>query len=160
MKSIKYFKFGWIIHKERQTFPRAGEITIKLSPSICMLMQSYVQGCRKWIYALKIISEKLSSIGQFGLRYTRNLSYCPIFGQLVMKTFRKCSVQHANNRTIVEQCLSNCLIFGQCCVQQSNGCFIMHPTVHWLVSWVFSSPMVGLCFFQLSNCRTMLCPTF
>ena len=32
------------------------------------------------------------------------------------------------------------------------------PTVGWLVSWVSNSPMVGLCFFQLSNDQTVLCP--
>ena len=31
----------------------------------------------------KYISDKLSSVGQFGLENKRNLSYCPIFGELV-----------------------------------------------------------------------------
>ena len=61
-----------------------------------LLHDSSSQGYRKWTYALKFKSDKLSSVGQFGLRNTRNLSYCPIFGQIVMNMFRQCCIQHAN----------------------------------------------------------------
>ena len=51
--------------------------------------------------------------------------------------------------------LSNRPIFWQCFVQQSNGWLMLCPTVRWLVSWVFNSPMIRLCFFQLFNAWTV-----
>ena len=72
-------------------------------PSL-MVRYSGWQGYRKWVYALKFIMDKLSFVRQFGLRNTHNLSYCPIFGQLVIQIFRQCCVQHANGWTIVRQC--------------------------------------------------------
>ena len=118
------------------------------------------QGYRKCIYALKIILDKLSSVGQFGLRIMRNLSYCPIFGQLVMQIFRQGCVQHANGWTTV----------GQCFINLSNNWTVLCPTVQWLVYAMSNCPMAcdlivqqskdRLCFFQLSNSGTVLCPTF
>ena len=107
------------------------------------------QGYRKCIYALKIISDKLSSVGQFGLRNTRNLSYCPIFGQLVMQMFRQGCVQHANGWTIV----------GQCFVKLSNNWTIFCPTVRWLVYAVSNCPMACDLSVQQSNGQTVLFPT-
>ena len=80
----------------------------------------------------KNISDKLSSIGQFGLRNTHNLSYCPIFGQLVMQTFRQCYVQHADGWTIVRQCF----------VKLSNIWTVLCRTVQWLVHAVSNCSMV------------------
>ena len=78
-----------------------------------------VQGYRKWIYAQKNILGKLSSVGQFGPRYTRNLFYCPIFVQLGLQMFRQFCVQHTNAMVghLSDKVLSNGPIFGQCCVQ-------------------------------------------
>ena len=119
-----------------------------------------VGGYRKWIYALKIISDKLSSIGQFGHRNTRYLSYCKNFGPLGMQRFKQCCVQHANGWTLVKQCF----------FKLSNMWTVMCPTVQWLVllcstvqwpvRWVSNSPMVWMWFFQLSNGRTVVCATF
>ena len=121
----------------------------------------YNQGYRNWIYALKIISDKLSSVGQFGLRNMRNLYYFPIFGQLVMQLFWQCCVQHANVSTTFGQCfvklpnvwtamcstiqwlgyaVSNCLAACELSVQLSNGWTVIFPTVQWLDSYVSNLP--------------------
>ena len=139
-----------------------------------------MQGFKKWMYALKIISDKLSSVGQFGLRNTRNLSYCPIFGQIVMNMFRQCCVQHANGcRTIfchtvqyldsvgsnspmqwLVYAVSNCPMACEPGVQQSNGQTVLFPTVQWSDSPVSNFPKVGYCWVKLSNGWTaVLCPT-
>ena len=100
----------------------------------------------------KTISDKFSSVGQFGLRNTPNLSYCPIFWQLVMQTFRPCCVQHANGWVIV----------GQCFVKLSNIWTLTCPTVQLLVYSVSNSPMSCELSVKQSNGRTVLfsnCPT-
>ena len=130
-------------------------------------LPSYRQGYRKWIYALKNISDKLSSVGQFGLRNTRNLSYCPIFGQLVMHMFRQCCVQHANGcRTMfchtvqyLDSVVSNSPMVGLCCVQLSDGLWAECPTVQWSDCAFSNCPMVGQSCVQLSKGRIMLCQT-
>ena len=82
---------------------------------------------------------QLSSVGHFGLRNTRNLSYCPIFGQLAMQMFRQCCVQHANGcRTMfchtvqyLDSVVSNSPMVGLCCVQLSDGLWAECPIVQW-----------------------------
>ena len=109
----------------------------------------------------------MSSVGQFGLRNTRNLSYCPIFGQLVMHMFRQCCVQHANGcRTMfchtvqyLDSVVSNSPMVGLCCVQLSDGLWAECPTVQWSDCAFSNCPMVGQSCVQLSKGRIMLCQT-
>ena len=112
-------------------------------------------GLQKMDICTKNISDQLSSAEQFGLRNTSNLSYSPIFGQLIMQTVRQCCVQHANGWTVL--CLTfQWLVYAvynypmacEFSVQQSNGRTVLFPTVQWLDSPVSSCPMVRQCCVQ------------
>ena len=61
----------------------------------------------------------------------RNLSYCPILGQLVMQCLDRTVSKMPMVGQLSDNVLSNCLIIAQCCVQQ-------------LDSVVSNSQMVGL----------------
>ena len=107
------------------------------------------QGYGKCIYSLYIILDKLSSVGQFGLRNTFNLSYCTIFGQLGMQMFRQGCVQHANCWTIVRQCF----------VKLSNNWTVLCLTVQSLGYAVSNCPMACDVIVQQSYGQTVLFPT-
>ena len=89
----------------------------------------------------KIYRTNCLPLDSLGLGNRRNLSYCPIVGQLVMQMFRQCCVHQFNGWTvlcsivkILNNALSNCPMVGQCCVRQSNGWSMLCPTIRWLVS--------------------------
>ena len=99
----------------------AGSLT--LAGTMVLLYNGYMgseAGVQKMDICTKNISGKLLSVGQFGLRNTCNLSYCP---------------SYANVLTVLRptwRWLDNCLtMFCQ--------------TVQHLDSVVSNSPMVGLC---------------
>ena len=104
------------------------------------------QGSRKWVDWEENLSDKLSSVEPFlGLGNMRDMSYCPIYGQLFMQR--------------LDSAVANCQNFRQCSVKLSHGWTVLCPTVQWLVNAVSNCQMAGELSVQQSNGWTVLCPT-
>ena len=117
------------------------------------------QGYRKWIYALKIMLDKLFSVGQFGLRNTRNLSnfwatsyayvqtvLCPTCQWLSDNVLSHCHIFWTVLCQTVQwlvYAVSNCPMACEFGVLQFNGQTVLFPTVQCLDSPVSNFPTVG-----------------
>ena len=88
----------------------------------------------------KIYRTNCLPLDSLGLGNMRNLSYCPIVGQIFIK-----NVQTVLCPTVqwLDSAVFNCQNVGQCSVKLSNGWTLLCPTVLWLVNVVSKCPMAG-----------------
>ncbi len=118
---------------------------------LCYNLSSVQFSSVQWSFASTNLHSKTVRAGE--------LSYCPIFGKLVMHMFKQFYVQYANGcRTMycqtvqyLDSVVSNSPMVGLCCFQLSDGLWAECPTVQWSDCAFFNCPIYG---------RTVLCPTF
>ena len=102
-----------------------------------------------WAWETRVICPIVRLLGNYLCKCSDSaVSNSPMVGQCCVQ-LSKCWTMLCQTVQWLDSVVSNSPMVGQCCVQPSDGCRAGCPTVQWS----------ECAFVQLSNGRTVLCPT-